>query len=779
MSMAGNVRDDQAPPSTYPRLKLFFVSVLLLFLELACIRWFPAHVLFLTFLTNTVLLASFLGMSLGCLASSHRRNYLVATPILLAVALVAGTAMDAVHSRLYRVVDMGHQASPQMVYFGTEYFATDPARFAIPVEVIAGVFFVLIALLMVGPGQALGRALQAVHNRLAAYTINILGSITGIILFAGCSWLQLTPLYWFVPIALGLVCLLAATLPAPRSRWARAAVLAALLGPVVTLLPGELHARFAIGRETYWSPYYRINYSGAPLRSIAVNLIGHQEMIARDRPFPAYALPHLLNRDAGGKPFRDVLIIGGGSGNDVSRALQWGPPDVNIDVVEIDPVIYALGKRDHPDRPYQDPRVHVHLDDGRNFLHSTDRKYDLVIFALVDSLVLHSSYSNIRLESYLFTRQAFADVKRCLKPDGAFVMYNYFRQGWIVSRLVKGIEEAFGAAPAVLTLPSQEVIKPDAPASGFTICMAGAGGERVRKAFERHLEYSLYKEAPPTPNLGDGFKRLLFISTLGEDIDLKAMEADWHRFRLARVEQPADGLDCATDDWPFLYLRRPMIPDLSVRGMILIGVLSLLLLGFFAPRKTGSGSRWAFDGRMFFLGAGFMLVETKAVVHMALLFGSTWMVNSIVFFAVLVVILAANLLVLWLQPRRLAAWYIALTLGLLLNAVVPLDSFLGLPRLLQAGGACLLVFAPILCAGVIFAVSFARVPQPDRSFGFNICGAMLGGLAEYSSMLLGFQYLVLAALGFYLLSACWPARRPAQAGQAKAGAEKPATLQAA
>ena len=49
---------------------------------------------------------------------------------------------------------------------------------------------------------------------------------------------------------------------------------------------------------------------------------------------------------------------------------------------------------------------------------------------------------------------------------------------------------------------------------------------------------------------------------------------------------------------------------------------------------------------MFFLGAGFMLVETKAVVHMALLFGSTWMVNSVVFFAVLVMILLANLFVL-------------------------------------------------------------------------------------------------------------------------------------
>ena len=45
------------------RIDLFIASVLVLFLELACIRWFPAHVLFLTFFTNVILLAAFLGIA--------------------------------------------------------------------------------------------------------------------------------------------------------------------------------------------------------------------------------------------------------------------------------------------------------------------------------------------------------------------------------------------------------------------------------------------------------------------------------------------------------------------------------------------------------------------------------------------------------------------------------------------------------------------------------------------------------------------------------------------
>src|SRR5262249_38178153 len=154
-----------------------------------------------------------------------------------------------------------------------------------------------------------------------------------------------------------------------------------------------------------WSPYYRIDYEHPPAYMISVNLIGHQAMRDKDYVSPEYALPHLLHRDVQReakqepKPFEDVLIIGAGSGNDISRALEFGVG--HIDAVEIDPVIQKLGERDHPLHPYQNhEKVTVHLDDGRNFLRAADKKYDLIVYALVDSLVLHSSYSNIRLESY-------------------------------------------------------------------------------------------------------------------------------------------------------------------------------------------------------------------------------------------------------------------------------------------------------------------------------------------------------------------------------------------
>src|SRR5205823_744258 len=155
----------------------------------------------------------------------------------------------------------------------------------------------------------------------------------------------------------------------------------------------------------------------------------------------SYSLINLLQKAAGGSPFEDALIIGAGSGNDIDHALHNGIR--HVDAVEIDPVIQNIGVRANPDRPYADPRVTRHLDDGRHYLRTTERKYDLVEYALVDSLILHSGYANIRLESYLFTEQALAYIKQVLKPDGMFVAYNYFRQGWVVERVAAMAERVF------------------------------------------------------------------------------------------------------------------------------------------------------------------------------------------------------------------------------------------------------------------------------------------------------------------------------------------------
>jgi SAM-dependent methyltransferase len=745
------------------RIDLFLASVLVLFLELACIRWFPAHVLFLTFFTNVMLLASFLGISVGCLAASRRADYLWRTPVLLALALGAAHLIEWQRLRTGSAIDVGNHVSPQLVFFGVESQPWDPSKFVIPIEAVSGAVFVLVALTLVGPGQQLGRSLSRFTNRLEAYTINVAGSIAGILLFTASSRWQLGPVWWFAGVLALMAWFLARsgfTKPGAATAAAGAAavlVLASSPGTLAAVKPAGFDAPRGATSEI-WSPYYRVNYE-PDLKRISVNLIGHQQMISRGSPFPAYALPHLWNRDSGERPFSQVLIVGAGSGNDVSRAIEWGAQ--RVDAVEIDPAIHRLGERDHPDRPYSDPRVFVHLDDGRNFLRSTNKQYDLIVYALVDSLVLHSSYSNIRLESYLFTAEAFADIKKRLAPGGVFVMYNYFRQGWIVARLNAMLEETFGAGnPLVFNLPPKRIVKPDDLLfDEFTMMVAGDTAP-LKGAFASHPEYWVRIDEPTNPSTPNGFD-------LSDARARSAWEAarssrsggrNWMAFSPTTLVPPEEALRLPTDAWPFLYLRGPMIPALSLRGAAVMAVAGAFFLGPFLRRRDGAERRPRFLALMFFLGAGFMLIETKAVVQMALLFGSTWTVNSVVFCAVLSMILAANAFVLIARPRSLAPFYAGLLASLAVSAVVPLDAFLGLSREAQVAGACLLAFTPVAFAGVIFALSFREAPDPDRAFGANIAGAMAGGLSEYSSMLLGFQYVVLVAMMFYALSA-WMARR--------------------
>jgi hypothetical protein len=158
-----------------------------------------------------------------------------------------------------------------------------------------------------------------------------------------------------------------------------------------------------------------------------------------------------------------------------------------------------------------------------------------------------------------------------------------------------------------------------------------------------------------------------------------------------------------------------------------------------------------------------MLLETKGVVHMALLFGSTWIVNSIVFFAILVMILCANLFVLRFRPQTLVFWYALLVAALLVNALVPMSVFLSLPPAPRVLLSCLVVFLPVFFAGVIFATVFRDSKAPDADFGSNVAGIVLGGLSEQLSLVLGFNYLLLVAVAYYLLALALRTRAAAPA----------------
>jgi len=387
-----------------------------------------------------------------------------------------------------------------------------------------------------------------------------------------------------------------------------------------------------------------------------------------------------------------VLIVGSGNGNDAAVSLRRG--DRHIDAVEIDPRILDIGIDLHPARPYQDPCVDAIVDDGRAFLRTTNSKYDLIIFAQPDSLTLFSTAGNIRLESFLFTQEAFASVRDHLSPDGVFVMYNFYWQPWLIERLGGMLSTAFGEPPVVSYYNSVD---------GHAAVLADGPGLKATGGI------------PP--------------GGTADRLDLSAAPAP------------------ATDDWPFLYLREPGIAPyyLGALGIFLVAAAASV---FAAARYTGLAVR-RLSPHFFVLGGAFLLLETRSLVTFGLLFGNTWVVNSLVFFAVLVSVLAAIGVSSRVRLERRWPLYVALFASTLVAWLLPPDSLLIDPPVLRYLLASVVAFAPVFFANLCFTYSFRDTTAADMAFASNLLGAVCGGALEYLALITGYQALLVLVAVLY------------------------------
>jgi Spermine/spermidine synthase domain len=671
-----------------PPLQLFLLSFLMLFVELALIRWSGALVIFLSYFSNFVLLGSFLGIGIGFLRARARVNLFPWSPVALALLILFVRAFPV------EVVRSGQQ----LLFFGYGTFhASGP-----PSWVTLPVVFLAVAAVMATIGEGVARTFIR-FRPLDAYRLDIAGSIVGIAAFSLLSFLDAKPVVWALIVAVVMLLLFGR-----RTGLLQVAAVVTL----VTLLWSE-----SLSSSDIWSPYYRISVTkaGGDTYAINVNGIPHQNIIPARKLQKVYSLPYL---HAPGNPLNNVLIIGAGTGDDVANALREGAK--HIDAVEIDPQLYQVGKRLNPDHPYQNPRVSVHINDGRAFLEQTHAKYDMILFALPDSLTLVAGQSSLRLESYLFTLQAVEAAKAHLNPgDGLFAMYNYYRTTWLRDRLANTLEVAFGHAPC-------------ADNEGFSLSM------------------------------------------LSVTVNPSAMHCStvWQR--------PANVVPPATDDHPFVYLDGNSIPSLYLVTLGLILLASILLV------RTVSGPYRRMTGYLdlFFMGAAFLLLETKNIVQFALLFGTTWFVNALVTAGVLVAVFAAVAVSRHVVIRRSALLYAGLLATLVVAWAVPPGSLLSLSPVPRFVVAVIIAFAPIFLANMVFAQRFRDIGDSGTAFGANLLGAMIGGILEYSSLIIGYRWLlVLVALlyglafvtGWRHLRIAGPAvpRMPQTAGQVQSGTTNP------
>src|ERR1700730_3862880 len=671
----------------------------------------PAHVRFLSYFTNFILLASFLGLGVGILSARSPRKLPLGPrtfPLLMlfAAILIAATRFE---------LKIG---SAGVLYYGAGESGSAPPENAL----VLPAAFLLVSLLFVCIGRPLGTLLGQVTPPLRAYGLDIAGSLAGIAAFFLLSLFEQPPAVWFIG-------LLVITLVLAGPTWRDRAMMLAPLGVAAIIA-------WNIGLNYYWSPYYKIGLTPSDNGhgwELNVNESGHQSMMPSDEKEPFYHTPYQL---FGAGQFQHVLIIGAGSGSDTAIGLKDGQVG-HIDAVEIDPVIARLGAQYHPEQPFSDPRVTVHVDDGRSFIRKSTDKYDLIIFALPDSLTLTSQFSSLRLESFLFTEESFKEARAHLTSDGAIVLYNYYRQDWLLRKLAGMLETAFGQAPYVASY------------GGWGRAGVLVDGPRLQTLLAQRPELGQpYQEIrAPTPQLNEDPNAIL-LPLVGQGVLAHT--------NVAGDDDPTPPT-AATDEWPLMYLRAPGLPLPYIFGLAMVGIIALGLIFGLTPATARKG----FSGHMFFLGAAFMLLETRSLVTFALLFGSTWLVNSLVFFAILCSVMLAIFLSAKFPIRPSAPLSVLFVAALAVAYVVPQDAFLSIASLpLRYGLASVVAFLPVFLANLVFAGSFKGTgPSADVAFASNLIGIMLGGMLEYASLLIGYRNLLIIVIAFYVLSGLLLRRR--------------------
>jgi hypothetical protein len=342
----------------------------------------------------------------------------------------------------------------------------------------------------------------------------------------------------------------------------------------------------------------------------------------------------------------------------------------------------------HPEHPYDDPQVTLITDDARSFFEESTDRYDVIAFGLLDSHTLLSGLSSVRLDSFVYTIESFEQVRDHLAEDGVAVVTFATSTPWIEERLGRMLEEVFGA--------------------GNVFAHWGAVGTT-------------------------------FVT--GSVSEYQLAEAE---LVIWQPDSAAENLPLTTDDWPYLYLRTRTVPPAYWQALLLIGVTCLILFRRSFPAVLRPN--WHF----WLLGAAFLLVEFKSITELALLFGTTWIVNALAVSGVLLMVLLANLVVLWRPRVNLRLVYGLLFGSLVLTYFFPLNRLIGLSPFVRALVSVILLSLPLFFSGLIFGESLRRTGNAAKPLASNLSGSVAGGVLEYGSLLWGIKSLYVIAAVVYI-----------------------------
>ncbi len=724
---AAAIEADPPPAARYAPLAL--ASFASLYFEVVLIRWVSTEIRVLAFFKNVPLIAAYLGLGMGCLLASRvKRLDILFLPALAVFVAGVGLGSDT-YLRALSFAGATVGGGDLLIWGHTFSDSWRPLAALVFYGGLAALFAAQVAL-FVPLGHAVGRGFAGLP-RLAAYSVNIGFSLAGIYAYSFLSHARTGPILWF---GLGALPVLWLVRDRRREAWLSAALLAAALVALsITAFPRvwspynrlsladswlwsgpdgtgktyperESDLRDAEGREGEWVSlgkrldvgdlfYMDLHDFSERFRAAHPRLYGNLELYT-------YNLPYTLLAP------RSVLVVGAGGGNDVAAALRGKAESVVA--VEIDPVIAEFGGLHHPESPYRDARVEVVVDDARHYFQTTQRRFDLVVFGVLDSHSLFSTFSSIRLDNYVYTVEAFQRVRDLLSPGGSVACTFAVKQPWLLERFARMFEAVFGRPPVIA-------------------------------------------------NTGRG---ITFLTGLRDDYADLAREAG-----LSTEPPPAtaegSALPLTTDDWPFLYQKERSLPVSFLGGLlVMLAVGTGWLWRLLRPEERKAKGQ----GQMFWLGVAFLLFEVKAISQLALVWGSTWKVTAIVIGGIMALILLANLAVARLRPRGTNPAYLLLIASLIGSWWLGVDWSTGGGFWWGQVAPTAVLLGPVFFAAVVFAHAFRAAERPEAALGWNLLGGVLGGFLEYASVATGLGFMTLAAAAAYGASwICAPRGRPEEA----------------
>lgn len=576
---------------------------------------------------------------------------------------------------------------PSIVLWGVEDYTT-LVGFVRGAAIVLALFWaiVVVFLCMAAPVGWLFDRMQP----LEAYSADLAGSLLGVIAMTAAAALGTSPPVWLAIVVLPLLWLAPGRLPLLSAAavlvLAGLSIRGALFSPYNRLDVSVLATSKPVDRGQDWIIFQNRDYS-QKIYDFSPGAADASESRRFHRA--VYELP-FLQSPPGGR----ALVVGAGTGNDVAAALRRGFREVVA--VEIDPQVVAIGRRLHPERPYAAPQTRVVIDDARAYFEQhRDETFDAICYGLLDSHAVFSSMSSLRLENYVYTVEGLRAGWEHVREGGVLsVCFSVGTHPFVADRIFGALREATGR-PAVVV----------AHGSDFGVTFL------VRRG-------ALPIQVPP--EIHNTFT--------------------W--------SSPDTSVRIPEDDWPFLYLKPRSFPTVYLIVLALVVLTAWTAVRAAYGREALSAGR--FDLTLFLMGAAFLLLETRMVTALSLLFGSTWVVNASVFAGVLLTVFVANRFVVRRTPRNPFVWYVPLCASLLATWVVT-PGVLNRLGLLERGLLGGLIYAiPAAFAGVLFSTFLKRAKEPASALGSNLLGAVIGGVLEYSSMLIGLRSLTLVALVLYL-----------------------------